>query len=339
MQSLKRLLAAAMIRRSLKERGLSTYELESRHSDPANHLFNDSSYFLGRGEDSSCLLVRMAFRTNRVPECWLTVSLAGTGTYTVEGLPGEPGEKFSLGALKFICKQPGKHWSIRYSGNLKQEGKEHNVDLELEFEGMKPVVNFKHISQPADIAPVIAREKWTRSFLDSLKEIKKMHLEQAGNMTGTITVDGKIHEVNWRSVRDHSWGTRVWETWERHIWLSGVLDNGEAFNLSMIAYTFLGQLSAGYMTRGEQTEYLSALPYMDTFASDPLIPQKFHLVFYSRDGRQHTLEIEIPRFFGFMMDGVYYIHEGLGNFILDDIPGVGVAEFGLNRNLYDITVI
>lgn len=338
MQSLKRLLAAAMIRRSLKERGLPLNELESRHSDPANYLFNDSSYFLGRGEDGSCLLVRMAFRTSREPECWLTVSLAGTGTYSVEGLPGKPGEEFSLGELKFICKQPGKQWSIRFSGNLKQEGKDHKVSLELEFEGTKPIVNFKHISLPADIAPVIAKKKWTRSFLGSLKEIKKMHLEQAGRITGTVTIDGKIHEVDWRSVRDHSWGTRAWETWERHIWLSGVLDNGEAFNLSMITYTFLGQLSAGYITRDEQIDYLSALPAMDCFASNPLIPQKSSLVFHSRDGRQHTLEIEIPRFFGFAMDGVYYIHEGLGNFTLDGIPGIGVAEFGLNRKFYDTTV-
>lgn len=338
MQSLKRLLAAAMIRRSLKERGLPLDELESRHSDLTNNLFNDSSYFLGRGEDGSCLLVRMAFRTNRVAECWLTVSLPGTGTFTVDGLPGEPGEGFRMGTFEFFCKQPGKHWSIRYSGDLKQEGQAHKVDLNLEFEAIKPIVNFKHISRPADIAPVIAREKWTKPFLNSLKEIKKMHLEQAGRITGTVAVDGKIHNVNWRSIRDHSWGTRAWETWKRHIWLSGVLDDGEAFNLSMITYSFLGQLSAGYITRGEKTEYLSALPAMESFASDPLIPEKSSLVFHSRDGRQHTLEIEIPRFFGFLMDGAYYIHEGLGNFTLDGIPGLGVAEFGLNRNFYDITV-
>jgi len=340
MKTLKRILAAGMIRRGLKERDLPLEELESKHSESTTQYFNDSSYFMGQGEDGSYLLVRMAFRTNREPECWLTVYLEGTGTFTIDGLPGSPGSGFSLGALHFNCEEPGKLWSIRYDGDLNHdEGIKSTVQMALEFEGRTPLVNFKNISRPEDIAPVIASEKWTRSYLKSLKEIRKMHLEQSGRMTGTITIDGKVNKINWRSIRDHSWGIRLWRTWKRHIWLCGILDNGEAFNLSLISYTFMGQLSAGYLTQKGSLDYLSGLPAIDSFADDPLIPEKSKIAFQSRDGKEHLLEIEIQRFFGFMMDEIYYIHEGMGKFILDGLPGSGVAEFGLNTSIYDIQTV
>ncbi len=332
---LKRKLAVGIIRRSLKERELSPRELDERHQDPENPLFNDSSYFLGRGEDGSFMVVRMAFRNSREPEYWLDFHLAGSGTYHLEQMNLETGPDFRIGDLQFTCQEPAKLWQITYSGPVQKNGNMHEISLNLHFTGSRPLVNFKHISLPEDMAPVIAAEKWTKGFFQKLKEIRKVHVEQGGYIQGTITIDGNTFEVNWRSIRDHSWGTRSWKTWKRHIWMSGVLDNGEAFNLSMVSYEFLGQLSAGYVTEGELLHYFSQLPAMDTFASEPLIPESAVIHFTSRDGVKHTMEVHVPREFKFTMDGVYYIHEGMGDFVLDGIPGKGVAEFGLNLMHYD----
>lgn len=334
---LKKKLAAGMISRSLKDRELSLEELETRHSDPNLPLFNDSSYFLGRGDDGSCLIVRMAFRSRREPEYWLSFYLPGLGTFKLENLDCQVGPGFSLGDLSFFCEEPGKIWRITYSGPIQKGGKSHQLSLDLRFEGTRPLVNYKHISRPSDIAPVIAREKWTREFLESLKEIKKVHLEQGGHISGIIRLDGKDHQVEWRSVRDHSWGTRSWESWRRHIWLGGVLDNGEAFNLSLISYDFLGQLSAGYLTKGDRLIFFDPLPSMESFASNPLIPEHTVIDFTSRDGTRHKLEVHIVRAFDLPMDGIYHIHEGMGDFLLDGISGKGVAEFGINLKHYDYT--
>ena len=332
---LKKKLAEGMMRRSLKERDLSLEELETRHSDPENPLFNDSSYFLGRGEDGSSMVVRMAFRGAREPEYWLAFHLPGLGSFHLKDLDCKVDQGFKMGNLEFSCQVPGKQWLITYSGSIEKDGKAHQLDLDLVFEGTRPLVNFKHISKPSDIAPVLASENWTKDFLQKLKEIKKVHLEQGGSMGGTITIDGKEHAVNWRSIRDHSWGSRSWLTWKRHVWLGGVLDNGEAFNLSMISYDYLGQLSAGYITQGDELTYFSVLPSMDSFASTQLIPKKVVIEFTSRDGVIHKLEVSIPRSYDFTMDGAYFIREGMGDFVLDGIPGMGVAEFGLNLEHYD----
>jgi len=280
-------------------------------------------------------VVRLAFRNSREPEYWLDFHLAGAGTYHLEHMKPVVGPDFRIGDLQFTCHEPAKHWQITYSGDIQKEGKTHRVSLDLQFAASRPLVNFKHISRPGDIAPVIAAEKWTKDFLQKLMEIQKVHLEQGGSIKGTITIDGSDFEVNWRSIRDHSWGTRSWLTWNRHIWMGGVLDNGEAFNLSMVSYEFLGQLSAGYVTEGSNLHYFSELPAMDSFASAPLIPKRTEIHFATRDGAMHTLEVHIPRAFEFTMDGGYYIHEGMGDFLLDGVPGKGVAEFGLNLMHYD----
>lgn len=337
--SLKKFLAERMIRRSLKERALPLNDLESKHSNPDEDLFNDSSYFLGRGEDGSHFVVRLAFRNGRSPEYWLSFFIHGKGAFELRDLELIEGDGFKLGALEYTCLEPGKTWKITYKGSINQGDNVQKLDLDLCFEGTRPLVNFKNITNPSDTAIAIAKEPWSASFLKRLKEIKKVHLEQGGQITGSIILDGEEIQVNWKSIRDHSWGTRSWETWKRHVWMGGVLDNGEAFNLSLITYDFMGQLSAGYLSQGEDLIYFKALPDMETFASDPLIPREVSIEFFDREGKTHLLKMTMAHHFDFMMDGAYFIREGMGNFELDGVPGMGVAEFGLNPSIYDTTTI
>lgn len=336
---MKKFLAAWMIRRSLKERVLPLIDLESKHRKPDEALFNDSSYFLGRGNDGSHMVVRLAFRNGRLPEYWLSFHFPEKGTFELRDLDAVEGDGFQLGGLEYECIQPGKFWKIRYAGKMFQGEKSHQVELDLTFEGTRPLVNFKNITNPSDTARAIARERWSRTFLKRLNEIKKVHLEQGGRISGSISLDGEEIRVNWRSIRDHSWGTRSWGSWKRHVWMGGVLDNGEAFNLSFITYDFIGQLSAGYLSRGDSLIYFKALPDMESFAADPLIPKQISIEFFDRGGEAHHLLMTMPHHFDFMMDEVYFIREGMGNFELDGIPGMGVAEFGLNPEYYDTSAV
>lgn len=335
MRKIKQCIAKRNIQKSLSERSLSKLELEKKHSNPEEKLFNDSSYFLGRGDDGSCFVVRQAFRTTRGNEYWLRMYLPEYGELTLEDMDPIEGEGFQLGDIKYECLDPGKVWNIHYQGPIKQGEKSLDLILDLQFKGTRPLVNFKNITNPKVTGAVIAREKWNKAFFGQLKEIKKMHLEQGGNLTGSISLNGVKKDIHWRSVRDHSWGNRSWKSWKRHIWLSGVLDNEEVFNLSMIRYDFLGQLAAGYITDKCQLTYIHEAPLMESFAGDPLMPETGKFEFQSADGKNHELQFNIPNYFDFMMDNEYFIHEGMGDFVLDGIKGKGVAEFGLNPQFYD----
>lgn len=44
-------------------------------------------------------------------------------------------------------------------------------------------------------------------------------LEQAGRLKGTLTVDGKTYALDTTCARDHSWGTRNWDTPQHWKWL------------------------------------------------------------------------------------------------------------------------
>ena len=46
----------------------------------------------------------------------------------------------------------------------------------------------------------------------------KTHTESSGAVTGAITLDGKTYEVDGLGHRDHSWGTRKWDTILTHRW-------------------------------------------------------------------------------------------------------------------------
>ena len=333
---LKKHLAAKIIRKSLSDRTLSLAELEGKHINKEEPLFNDSSYFLGRGDDGSFMVVRQAFRTTRGNEYWLNLHFPGMGTYVLSDMEPTEGKGFHLGTLQFNCLEPGKTWEILFEGPINRENENCNLELKLIFTATRPLINFKEITNPKVTASVIAKETWNRAFFNRLKEIKKMHLEQGGNIKGYATINNKKIEINWRSIRDHSWGNRTWGMWKRHIWLSGVLDNGEVFNVSMIKYDFLEQLAAGYITKGQEVTYLNQTPKMESFAEDPLIPDPGKFVFYTVDHVEHQLLFNISGHFKFLMDDEYYIYEGMGDFTLDGIKGKGVAEFGFNPEHYDI---
>ena len=143
-----------MIRRSLKEKDLPLAELESKHSNPMEPLFNDSSYFLGRGGDGSYMVTRLAFRTTSEPEYWLAFHLPGKGIFKLKDPEGGEGEGFRLGKLGFLCLEPGKRWQISHSGTVYNNGKSHRAQIDLTFEGTRPLVNFKNITRPKDLAPV-----------------------------------------------------------------------------------------------------------------------------------------------------------------------------------------
>ena len=58
---------------------ISLKDIEKKHKNPHEGLFNDSSYFNGLGDDGSYFLVRQSFRTTRGNEFWLELFFPDLG--------------------------------------------------------------------------------------------------------------------------------------------------------------------------------------------------------------------------------------------------------------------
>lgn len=335
---LKRALARLLVSRQ-KKHDRSLAFLESKHVDLANPFPNDSSCFWGSDALGNAVIFRLAFRgPRRDAECWLDLQLADGTRLGTRALPGEEGPGFSLGPLEFDCREPGRSWDLHYHGALVDPGgATRHATIDLAFSSTHPVYDYAESSDRRLIADAIAREDWTSDFFVKLKDLEQVHYEQFGRLRGEVKLD---HEAAPRaldliSVRDHSFGSRDWTTWDRHYWISGATEEGEGFTAVAIRYHFCGPLYAGFVTApdGSSDAIVGCTP-LDELSREAVWPAKGRLELQLRSGRRRTLEFERRGVFPYEMDGAYLMREGIGAYRLDGKPAWGLCEFGFDKGRY-----
>ncbi len=321
-----------------RSRSLPVPELESLHLQPEVPGFNDSSYFAGWQEDGLSFVTRQAFRSDKHNENWLKIHLPGEGVWGFENRNLPAGQGFVQGSLKYIIITPGKHWAIKYKGPVFKDNIEEEISLEISWEGTGPIIDFDRLGTlQENTARCIAAEPWNSAFFKKLKELHKVHYEQAGRVRGKILFREKEYLLEGSGVRDHSFGRRSWNGWVRHIWFLGVLEDGRYFNASIIDYDFIKGLKAGYLGDTGNAITLAGLPSFEELALPESLPEVLTLPLLLRAGEdKKTLTVKMETFFPFVMDGVYHIRQALAHFTLDDIPGMGIAEMGINMKKYGI---
>jgi hypothetical protein len=334
LQGLKTMIASAMVRSSRKA-AMPVEELERLHLSPETPNFNDSSYFFGADGAGTALAVRLAFRTGKPDEAWLDLRLPGRGPYQLGGDAQDRGTGFSLGPLSFTCESTGQRWRIRYDGLVTIPEGELPLELDLTFEARTPVVDFANHANNWAVAEAIAAETWSKEFFERLREIHKVHYEQGGRLLGRATIDGQEVHLDLPSIRDHSFGTRRWGQWDRHIWILGALEDGSFFNVSMIRYDFLGSLRTGWRWRQGIVQSVVDCDDFAHFVPARKPPSRFTLTFRTRHGSTETALIEAKDAFDFDLDhGAYLIREWITTMKVGGVRGVGVAEFGWNPRIY-----
>ena len=328
-----------IIKRSLRKRETSfstLAEIETKHKDPSQELFNDSSYFNGISDDGSYFFVRQSFRTSRGNEYWLEAFFPDLGLLRLKEHPGAEGDGFQLGNLRFDCLEQGKTWKVTFQGEMDADGISKKVNIDLKFTAETPIIDFQNAMIEDATAKAIADAKWSKAFFEKLKDSKKQHFEQGGRLTGIIEIDGEARNVDFSSMRDHSWGIRKWGGWKRHVWMCGMMENKQCFNVSMVQYDYMGQLSAGFITEGDKIHYLREFPSIEKFATNPLFPEKLDLKFKFSDGKEYHLITERKSFVPYNMDNEYQINEGVSFGTVNGVPIKLVTEFGFNPSHYDL---
>lgn len=338
-QTIKDVLAVYMTKRG-KSREFTNEELEVKHVDKSKKSFNDSSYFAGISKDGFTFVTRQAFRVDKPNENWMMLSVPGEGVWGFENQELEEGEGFKQGTLEWKCIKPGETWNIQFYGDLPQGDKTGKLKLNVNWEAAAPIVLFDKVGTTAlQVGKQIAKEKWTKAYFEKLRELDQVHYEQAGKMSGTLQWKGKTHTLEFIGVRDHSWGVRNWEDWDRHFWLLGLLEDGRFFNFSLISYSFVKNLQAAFIFNTEDYTTIYKIPNFDELQLDPMLPKSLEFdVQEVKDGPIKHMKLNMLNFFPFHMDEDYYLRQAEAEFEYDGVNGVGIAEMGANLKNYDIDV-
>jgi hypothetical protein len=311
--------------------------LETKHVDLSNPFPNDSSCFYGGDAAGNAFIARLAFRgPRRQPECWFDFQPAGGTRFGLPANPGPEREGFALGEVSFRCEAPGKRWRVCYRGPLTDAaGAVTDGTVELAFEGTHPLYDYAHSSDRRLIAAAIARERWTRAFFAQLRDLAQVHYEQFGRLRGQVSFGAERREVDLLAVRDHSYGSRDWTTWDRHYWISGLTADGTGFTAVAIRYDFCGPLYAGFTTGpGQESDAIVECTRLEELAASEDWPKQGVVELKMRSGSRHRLEFSREGVFPYVMDGAYLMKEGIGSYRFDGKPAYGLCEFGFKKEKY-----
>lgn len=337
-QFIKDRVAISMISRGKKRQNYLN-DMEVKHCDTSRKGFNDSSYFAGISLDGISFVSRLAFRVDKPNENWLKIFFPGEGVWGFENRQMPEGEKLSQGSLEYVCLEPGKIWKISYDGLVFNGLAEEKLKLDLVWNSANSIIDFDKVGTTAQqVGKQVAAEKWNSGFFAKLKELKQVHYEQSGIITGTVFWKNKKIEVDLKGIRDHSWGVRNWQDWDRHFWFLGLLEDGRFFNFSQISYSFVKSLKAGFICENENQKTIYRIPFFEEIRFENLFPKKIEFQIEEEKGRLVPLSVDMKTFFPFKMDDLYYIRQAAAVFEYDGIKGIGIAEMGANMNNYEFDI-
>ena len=329
-QFLKNFRALRLVKSS-RSKAVSIEEMESKHLQTSISHFSDSIYFSGITEEGMTFVTRMSFRNKKLNENWLKIHIPGEGVWGFENRGMIEGEGFEQGKLKYVCEKPGKVWRIIFEGPVFQGKKYYQITFDLKWKSNLPLVNFEDNGVSSDqLAFQIAKQEWDWWFTKQLKALSRGHYEQAGEIKGVITWKRKKHKVQMKAVRYHSFGRLNWKDWERHLWFSGLLEDGRMFHTGIVDYHLINDLKSGFVSDKKTVITFVKTPafHQLDFDSDSL--PEFSFKVKEKEGEaEKMVKVEMLEFFPFVMDEKYSIRQAKAVFEYDGVKGVGIVEMGL----------
>jgi hypothetical protein len=357
--NLKEKIKIALITKSIDRRKKNTpfnesySELYSLPQD-ADYSLNNSYYFSGHDQKGNSLLFRLGKRGEGANEVWFALKDdSGAIYYNKEQVfynndkTEEYYESNNMVNASVDCSETGEKWNFNFNGKMSKAVLDENMAaissgqyVDVAFDGVfsasNSIFEFSRHMDTAPLARALAREKWSKNFMVNLKENHQVHYEQLGNIKGILNLSGQLKNIEIRAVRDHSYGKRNWAYMDRHIWLMALMENGEAFNISMVRYPAVNELQTGYLISKDikvAPVCIDSVTSMDELECSGRVPDEFQYSVRMSDGRTFYVSCkkELEYIFSFN-NGDYIIREGIGSFNCNGVKGRGIIEFGFNRD-------
>ncbi len=290
---------------------------------------NNSYYFSAHDLDGNSLFLRLGLRGGNSAEVWFTYKdnqhffVAESNLFKTETSP-----------LTVTCIEVGKRWSLSYQGMVVDvaTNKKHDLNFVADFMATHPALDFFHDLPSEPLAEAIANEKWTKAFFKEVAKNNQVHYEQQGKISGTIELDGNITTINLNAIRDHSYGTRMWDYMNNHMWLLAIDEGGSSVNVSMVSYPSIKKLLLGNIYINDLVVPFSKITYLSDLTPHGDIPSDIRLELSANKqtfNMTATKECEVVYQFE---DGKYTLIEGIGSFNINGKKARGIIEFGFNIN-------
>lgn len=343
-------LKKAIIRKRIaKKAANSNFNLEEAEfyvlPPDASGDINNSHYFTIPGiTGNERMFLRSAKRgADAEDEVWLTFVDADGNVFINDKDHIQKGEH---DPVTITAIEPGVKIAFRYDGTVKKgiiDNKRATIDenseslkclVEGEFIGKSKVFEFTQDLDPTVTASCIAREKDLKNVQNAFEQIYQVHYEQGGLINMTVTIGDKKYELkDCPAVRDHSYGRRVWDFFNRYIWSVILTEDGNLINTSYIRYPVLDQLNAGFIINEKEKISLIKSGDMDDLPMTGRTPDTFEFKTAYADGTKHHIEGKLDFFVPYYFVGEFLVNEGFCDFLIDGkIKGKGIGEFAFCKD-------
>lgn len=212
-----------------------------------------------------------------------------------------------------------KEWNLQYDGTVSNiyqpKDSPLSIHFDLTFRGIHPIFNYRD----CPITPL--QEKLS-------KNVASEHLEQCGEITGTLTIEDQTYEINALGERDHSWGVRNWTAPKQWIWLTGQFNKEFAFNVTKLSVAE-GDIDAGFIHSNNKTYPIKQVT-IDTSYNTNHEPTRLHLSIKTTLDNVYDIQaivkdrIHVPFHNG---ENKSMMYENLAEYTYKDTIGYGIAEY------------
>lgn len=293
--------------------------------------FNNSYYFSAHHLEGQSLFLRLGLRGDKQSEIWFVYrdkNMFYSCPVQLCNTVDSP--------LQVECVEVGKQWKMSFKGQIQSMDNKEDI-REAVFEGLftatAPIFDFFYHANPEPIASAFAKEKWNTSFFEEVQKNNQTHYEQAGHISGRISIGNEEKQIDMVAIRDHSFGKRDWNYMNKHMWLMALTDNGDALNLSMVSYPAIKGIQVGNYIR--EAKSISVLQFKST---DDLInsgrgADVFNLEAVLENGEKLIITVnrDVEVVYSFA-NNQYILREGMGDFTVNGNRARGIIEFGFNKD-------
>ena len=208
----------------------------------------------------------------------------------------------------------GETLTYRYDGNHNWTVRDGDVSADLVMEDFHQGFNFIGESAGA---------------LSS--EVAKNHIEASGKVNGTVTLGDKTYQISDAiGLRDHSWGTRVWENMRSHRWTPAIFGRDLSF-LALSWYAADGSLAkVGYLVRDGEIIVPAKIDIHSFCAEDGLTHHGGVSRLTMPDGEVYEARFEALAPGGVSTHHGYPCVDTMCKVAMGDREGVGCFEAGNN---------